>query len=60
MIDKKTLNRKDAASFLGIAVSTLDKMAANGSIARVKLGRRVIYRIKDLETLLDANREFRR
>lgn len=39
-----------AADFLGLSVSTLNKMRLNGNGPRyLKLGRRVLYDIRDLE-----------
>ena len=59
MVQKRILSRKDAALYLGISPSMLDKLVAQGVLARVKLGRRVIFKIEDLEGLLDRYRERR-
>ncbi|MCD6255638.1 MAG: helix-turn-helix domain-containing protein [Deltaproteobacteria bacterium] len=59
MVQKRILNRKDAASYLGISPSMLDKLVARGDLPRVKLGKRVIFKIEDLEGLLERYRERR-
>lgn len=46
---------RDAAKYLGISVSTLDKMRALGRGPRyLKLGGRCFYRRKDLDAYLEA------
>ena len=41
---------QEAAHFLGLSVSTLNKMRLNGTGPRyLKLGRRVLYDMRDLE-----------
>ncbi|WP_449412096.1 helix-turn-helix domain-containing protein [Pandoraea soli] len=54
----KLLSRSDAATFLGIQPQTLAVWACNQrySLPFVKIGRRVMYRIADLEAFVMANR----
>ena len=59
MEQKRVFGRKEAASYLGISPSMLDKLVAQGALPRVKLGRRVIFKIEDLEGLLERYRERR-
>ena len=49
-LPNRKLSVQEAACFLGLSVSTLNKMRLNGSGPRyLKLGRRVLYVIRDLE-----------
>ena len=51
------LNAAQAASRLGLSVSTLAKLRLSGAgPAYSKLGRRVVYRLEDLEAWIVANR----
>jgi len=51
----RLLNRNEAAEFLGVCHQTLSAWACNGryGLRFVKIGRRVMYRISDLEAFLD-------
>jgi len=59
-METRVLNRREASKFLGIAVSHLDKLTANGLIPRIKIGRRVVFDIRDLEEFLRRNKEYRK
>jgi hypothetical protein len=49
-------NERDAARFLGLSVSTLRRRRLlRQPPAWVKLGARVLYKKKDLESLIDAS-----
>ena len=51
------LSAADAAKQLNLSTSTLAKMRLGGSgPAYSKLGRRVVYRLEDLESWISANR----
>ncbi|MGH6819643.1 MAG: helix-turn-helix transcriptional regulator [Methylocella sp.] len=51
------LDAKKAADWAGLSASTLAKLRLTGSgPAYVKLGRRVVYRIDDLDAWIQANR----
>ncbi|MFD0985506.1 helix-turn-helix transcriptional regulator [Methyloligella solikamskensis] len=51
------LNAADVARRLNLSVSTLAKMRLSGAgPAYSKLGRRVVYRLDDLEAWIAANR----
>jgi len=55
--DNQVLNAREAARFIGVAVSTLAKMRClGGSPAFVKAGRKVLYRRCDLIEWLIARR----
>ncbi|WP_111638173.1 helix-turn-helix domain-containing protein [Marinomonas shanghaiensis] len=51
----RLLSRNEAAEFLGVRHQTLSAWACNGryGLRFVKIGRRVMYRISDLESFLD-------
>lgn len=48
---KKTLDRKEAAAYLGVCVMTVDRALAKGEIQHYRLGRRILF---DPEKHLDA------
>ncbi len=51
------LNTEQVAERLGLSISTLAKMRLYGTgPAYSKLGRRVVYRLEDLEAWIAANR----
>jgi len=57
------LTEKEAARFLAISVSSLRKARMNGARANhlppppfVRLGRRVVYRVEDLNAYLEQHR----
>jgi len=51
------LDASETAKRLGLSISTLAKMRLYGTgPAYSKLGRRVVYRLEDLETWITANR----
>jgi len=58
MNQKTVLSRKEAARFLGIATSHLDKLAAKGAIPRIRIGRRVVFDVADLEDFLKRNKHY--
>jgi len=58
MNQKTVLSRKEAARFLGIATSHLDKLAAKGAIPRIRIGRRVVFDVADLEDFLKRNKYY--
>jgi len=60
MNEKRVLNRKEAAKFLGIATSHLDKLAARGALPRIRIGRRVVFDVSDLEEFLRKNKDYGR
>lgn len=56
---KETLSNKEAAALLGCTPKTLEVWRCTGRV-RIpyhKVGRRVVYRRRDLEAFLEANRE---
>jgi predicted DNA-binding transcriptional regulator AlpA len=55
MVDNRALNAADAADYLGVSPSTLAKWRISGGGPRyVKAGRRVTYRLQDLEEWQNA------
>jgi predicted DNA-binding transcriptional regulator AlpA len=56
-IQRKTLNVRDAAEYVGLSKSYLDKARITGGGPKyIKLGQRVVYDTKDLDAWLDENR----
>jgi len=60
MVQKRILSRKEASKFLGIATSHLDKLAAKGAIPRIRIGRRVVFDVGDLEEFLKRSKDYGR
>jgi len=54
-ISSELLNRKEAAAYLRICKTTLDKL----KIPRVKIRHRVIYRRKELEKWINDNMQIK-
>jgi helix-turn-helix protein len=53
----RRLHRKQAAEFLGVSLSWLDKARISGlGPVFVKMGGRVLYDSRDLEAFIDGNR----
>lgn len=48
----KRLNRKEAASYLGISLVTLDRLLAKNAIRHFRIGRRVLFAYPHLDTFL--------
>ena len=46
------LNKKTAASLLGISVRTLDELVQCGDVPTVRIGRRVLFLRKSLEAFV--------
>lgn len=51
------VSREDAAASLGVRPQTLACWASNGRyhLPYVKIGRRVMYRLSDIEAFIEAN-----
>lgn len=49
------LDRRDAARYLGISMRSLDYLAARGQIRRVRIGRKPIYPVVELDRYLVTN-----
>ena len=51
------LDRRGTAAYLGLGLSTLAELTAAGAIPSLRIGRRRLYRIADLDTWLAARVE---
>jgi len=56
-MQKRNLNEKDAAEYLTICQRQLAYLRSAGKIKAFKIGRRVAYRIVDLERYAEENLE---
>ena len=52
-LERGAYNRKNAAYYLDISVRLLDDLAAAGTIKRIKIGRKSLFRKVDLDAFLD-------
>jgi excisionase family DNA binding protein len=57
MISEDILNIKEVADFLRIPVSTIYKLAQDGKVPAVKVGKHWRFLKKDLELLFEQKRE---
>ncbi len=59
MLNRRVLRTPDAASYLGLSASTLEKLRIAGGGPRfIRLGGRAVgYDIRDLDEWLDSQRE---
>lgn len=56
-MQRKTVNVRDAAAYVGLSKSYLDKARITGGGPKyIKLGQRVVYDTRDLDAWLDENR----
>ena len=46
------LDRRESASYLSISTRLLDDLAAQGALPRVKIGRKTLFRVADLNTFI--------
>jgi predicted DNA-binding transcriptional regulator AlpA len=54
---RKVLNTHQAAEYVGLSASTLEKLRlSGGGPCFIKLGKRVAYHVDDLDSWLAANR----
>ena len=51
------LSRQDAANYLGISTRYLDDLLSAGQIPKIKLGRKTLVRILDLDQFLASKLE---
>lgn len=58
ILSRKYMNTHDAAGYIGLGKSTLDKWRSQRSDGPrfMKLGRRVVYRVEDLDNWVAENR----
>ena len=56
------LTRREVAALLGVSLSTVDRMASNGQIKRIKLGEKLVRfrRSEVFEALRNGERKFGR
>jgi len=58
-VEKRLLSRKEAAQLLGLGVSTIDKLVAQGKLVPVRLNRRVLFDFSDLEEIIERAKDKR-
>ena len=56
-IQDPVLSREDAANFLAVTTRTLDQLARDGELTRVKLGTRTVFQVSDLHELIARKSE---
>lgn len=55
--ERVVMHTRDAAKYCGSSASTFEKLRlTGGGPVYSKIGRRVVYRVEDLDAWLDANR----
>ena len=51
---RKALSIREAAEALGVHPDTISNWVRDGKLRAVKIGRRVLIRVADIEAMLDA------
>lgn len=59
-VPSRLLGVHDAAAYLGLSHWTVREMAWKGEVPEVRLGRRLLFDIKDLDNLIERNKQNRR
>ena len=54
---KRLLSRAEACAFLGIHITTLYHLERQGKLPAVRIGKRVLFRIEDLEEFIEGLRQ---
>lgn len=55
----RLLDRDTAARYCAVSRDTLDRLRADGELPTVKLGRRVLFDVADLDDLIDRRKTTR-
>lgn len=50
----RCLTRREAAEYLSISTRLLDKLASSGSIVRIKIGTKTLFRVGDLDAFVES------
>lgn len=54
-VQRKTLDRREAAEYIGVCVMTIDRALKDGEIDHYRIGRRVIFDEPQLDRFLSKN-----
>jgi len=57
---KRLISQKEAAEYLGISYWTVRDMVFRGDIPHIRIGRRILMDIKDLEEYIKKNKSSQR
>jgi hypothetical protein len=52
-VDKRLLNTKEAAAYLGVTVFCMRTLAWQKRVPRLRLGQRDLYDVKDLDAFVE-------
>jgi excisionase family DNA binding protein len=55
-IEPQLLRKREAAKFLSMPLSTLEKLTAGGLIPHIKIGRAVYYDVTELRAWIEAKK----
>lgn len=58
-IDPVALNYQDAAHYLSVSPTTIRRLVNEGQLHQVKIGRRIVFRVSDLNALLDSGMDIK-
>lgn len=53
--DRGLLSRRQAAGVLSISEPTLDRLVGAGELIPLRVGRRVLFRVSDIESFIEAH-----
>ncbi|MDA8692485.1 helix-turn-helix domain-containing protein [Saprospiraceae bacterium] len=54
--EKPRKSRQESAIYLGVSKSMIDKLAQQGRLTRIKVGRKTVFCIKELNEILNNKR----
>lgn len=54
--DSRTYTRQEVAGLLTITLPTLDKLATNGKLTPIRIGRRVVFSAKEVDAIVASGK----
>lgn len=49
----RLLNRKETANILNVSLDTVDSLASNGNLKKLKIGKRTLFHPKDVQKFME-------
>lgn len=57
-VERRTLEVKEVATYLGVSVDFIYKLCREGKIPKIKIGSRILFKIESIERWLSDLEEF--
>lgn len=58
-INPAALNYQDAASYLGVSATTIRRLVNEDQLRQIRIGRRIVFRVSDLDALLNSGTDIK-